>query len=187
MICLAKSNFPADYFKTGRCLKFRSAKADLFKTTSCWQICFPAGSIRGKMKTLNFFLRKKQCKRKPAFFEIIYFLLRKQSSTIQHVWKALPPVEWLPGKYQNCIQKPERGEQLCRCDSGLWRWPAGGGTQGDLGSIKSFLPGHSQEEQAFSSTDLREKCEIRAPGCYSWFSVFLEKSMSIRKILIPFL
>ena len=40
------------------CLKFRSAKADLFKTTSCWQICFPTGNIRDKMKTLKCFLGK---------------------------------------------------------------------------------------------------------------------------------
>ena len=38
------------------CLKFRSAKADLFKTTSCWQICFPTGNIRDKMNTLKCFL-----------------------------------------------------------------------------------------------------------------------------------
>ena len=46
------------------CLKFRSAKADLFKTTSCWQICFPDGNIRGKWKHRNVFFVKKHLQKK---------------------------------------------------------------------------------------------------------------------------
>ena len=50
------------------CLKFCSAKADLFKTTSCWQICFPAGNIRDKMKTLKCFLGKRNPSGFPKFY-----------------------------------------------------------------------------------------------------------------------
>ena len=61
------------------CLKFRSAKADLFKTTSCWQICFPTGNIRDKMKTLKCFLGKRNPSvlrdvdsfSKPVLFQVV--------------------------------------------------------------------------------------------------------------------
>ena len=78
----------------------------------------------------------------------------------QHVREALPPVERLSGEYQKCFWKLERGQRLCWCDSGLWGWPAGGSTQGDIGFLQSLLSKVDRKKQPLAPTHLRGEWEF---------------------------
>ena len=69
-------------------------------------------------------------------------------------------MERLPGQHKERLSKLKRRQQLHWCDSGLWGWSAGGGTQGDLGSFKSFLPEALVQKQSSSSTNIHERGEI---------------------------
>ena len=40
-------------------------------------------------------------------------------------------------QWKNFLWKSERRQWLCWCDPGLWGWPLGGSSQGDLGNLQS--------------------------------------------------
>ena len=78
------------------------------------------------------------------------------------VWsKVVFAVEWLPTKSRFGLQRSERGHRVHWCHPGLWRWSAGGIPQGGSHVLQSILQEPSSEEQAPTSFDLHEGCEVR--------------------------
>ena len=68
----------------------------------------------------------------------------------------------MTGTIQGPIYLHLAQEWLSWCDSGLWGWLAGGGTQGSLGS----LPSSTWQELAPTSTNLSERNSELLPSRY---------------------
>ena len=85
--------------------------------------------------------------------------------------KALPAVEWLPVKYQLCIERVEEGKWYDWCHPGLWRWKAGCSSQGSPLFVFSLLHGAAQDDQASQSLDLYERGNGRDFGRHGWLSL----------------
>ena len=86
-------------------------------------------------------------------------------------------MEWLSRKCQKCIWTSERRKRLCWCDSGLWGWSAGGGTQGNFGCFKSFLPEATWQKQTSLSPPQASPAVINPSSSYLRIR---EKSQSSR-------